>query len=74
MRGKSTNISDDGWEYHKASPQLRLPSTSMVEEFKTVKARITMGLKDSSEQIVRKAGAHTKSEHKWRANYVVLVC
>ena len=58
--------------FYGKTTKLCLPLTSVVEEFKTVKARLKLTFKDLNDQKVREAGAYIQSGHKWRANEAAL--
>ena len=49
------------------SGNLQLPISSLVEEFKIGKVRLHMMMKDSADEIIRKAYPETKSGTKWSA-------
>ena len=53
------------------SNQLQLPLSSLVEEFKVAKARLVMTLKDSQDDMVRRAGVETRTGRKWSASQAV---
>ena len=52
---------------YSKTAKLQLPLTSVVEEFKTGKARLVMTLKDSNDSHVRKAGVEVRTGRKWSA-------
>ena len=49
------------------SRNLKLPISSLVEEFKIGKLRLHMMMKDSADKIIRKAYPEIKSGRKWSA-------
>ena len=49
------------------SGNLQLPISSLVEEFKIGKVRLHMMMKDSADEIIRKAYPEIKSGTKWSA-------
>ena len=49
------------------SGNLQLPISSLVEEFKIEKVRLHMMMKDSADEIIRKAYPQIKSGSKWSA-------
>ena len=53
------------------SNQLQLPLSSLVEEYKVAKARLVMTLKDSRDDMVRRAGVETRTGRKWSASQAV---
>ena len=48
--------------------QLKLPMTSLVEEFKVAKGRLVVTLKQSTNDLIRKAGIETRTGRKWSAS------
>ena len=48
--------------------QLQLPLSSVVEEFKVAKCRLSLTYKDSEDQLTREAGIRTRSGRKWAAS------
>lgn len=53
---------------YSSGSKLQLPITSVVEEFKTVKVRLAMMLRDSDDQAVRQANITVKTGRKWKAS------
>ncbi|XP_052268662.1 uncharacterized protein LOC127870041 [Dreissena polymorpha] len=51
--------------------QLQLPMTSLVEEFKVAKGRLVVTLKESSDDMIWKAGIETRTGRKWSASQAV---
>ncbi|XP_045195004.2 uncharacterized protein LOC123550644 [Mercenaria mercenaria] len=51
--------------------QLQLPLSSLVEEFKVAKTRLVVTLKESKDDLVRKAGIETRTGRKWSASQAV---
>ncbi|XP_053380041.1 uncharacterized protein LOC128548701 [Mercenaria mercenaria] len=51
--------------------QLQLPLSSLVEEFKVAKTRLVVTLKESKDDLVRKAGIETRTGRKWSASLAV---
>ena len=51
--------------------QLKLPLTSIVEEFKVAKGRLVVTLKPSTDDLVTKAGTKTRTGRKWSASKAV---
>lgn len=51
--------------------QLQLPLSSVVEEFKVAKCRVSMMLEDSKDELVSNAGLRTRTGRKWSADKVV---
>ena len=51
--------------------QLQLPMTSLVEEFKAAKGRLVVTLKESSDDMIWKAGIETRTGRKWSASKAV---
>ncbi|XP_052223957.1 uncharacterized protein LOC127839609 [Dreissena polymorpha] len=49
------------------SNKLQLPLSSLVEEFKTAKARLVLTLRDSPDEFIREAGIQTRTSRKWSA-------
>ncbi|XP_052224708.1 uncharacterized protein LOC127840340 [Dreissena polymorpha] len=49
------------------SNKLQLPLSSLVEEFKTAKARLVLTLRDSPDEFIREAGIQTRTNRKWSA-------
>ncbi|XP_052280752.1 uncharacterized protein LOC127878274 [Dreissena polymorpha] len=49
------------------SNKLQLPLSSLVEEFKTAKARLVLTMRDSPDEIIREAGIQTRTSRKWSA-------
>ncbi|XP_052223860.1 uncharacterized protein LOC127839510 [Dreissena polymorpha] len=49
------------------SNKLQLPLSSLVEEFKTAKARLVLTLRDSPDELIREAGIQTRTSRKWSA-------
>ena len=45
--------------------QLKLPMTLIVEEFKVAKERLVVTLKQSTDDLIRKAGIETRTGRKW---------
>ena len=52
---------------HTNSENLQLPISSLVEEFKIGKVRLHMMMKDSADEIIRKAYPEIESGMKWSA-------
>ncbi|RXN33882.1 hypothetical protein ROHU_015321 [Labeo rohita] len=53
------------------SGQLQLPLSSVVEEFKVAKCRLSLIYRDSRDQLTRKAGVRTRSGRKWAASTAI---
>lgn len=53
------------------SGQLRLPLSSVVEEYKVAKCRVILSLRDSNDDLVKQAGITTRYGRKWAANAAV---
>ena len=53
------------------SGQLQLPLSSLVEEFKVAKCRLTMTYRDSKDQSINEAGITTRSGRKWAASNAI---
>jgi hypothetical protein len=53
------------------SNQLQLPISSVMEEYKVSKARMVVTLKDSKDEMIRKAGIETRTGRKWSASRAV---
>ena len=53
------------------SGQLQLPLSSVVEEFKVAKCRLSLTYRDSEDQLTREAGIRTRSGRKWAASTAV---
>ncbi|XP_061917856.1 uncharacterized protein LOC133659137 [Entelurus aequoreus] len=53
------------------SGQLQLPLSSVVEEFKVAKCRLSLTYRDSQDQLIREAGIITRSGRKWAASAAV---
>ncbi|XP_053395771.1 uncharacterized protein LOC128555950 [Mercenaria mercenaria] len=51
--------------------QLQLPLSSLVEEFKVAKTRLVVTLKESKDDLIRKAGIETRTGRKWSASQAV---
>ena len=51
--------------------QLQLPISSLVEEYKVAKARLVMTLKESPDDMVRRAGVEIRTGRKWSASQAV---
>ncbi|XP_052271754.1 uncharacterized protein LOC127872461 [Dreissena polymorpha] len=49
------------------SNKLQLSLSSLVEEFKTAKARLVLTLRDSPDEFIREAGIQTRTSRKWSA-------
>ena len=45
--------------------------TSIVEEFKVDKGRLVVTLKQSTDDLIRKAGIETRTRRKWSASQAV---
>ena len=58
--------------FYRKTTKLRLPLTSVVEEFKAGKAQLIMTLKDARGSKVNEAGEYIQSEQKWKANEAVV--
>ncbi|XP_069133240.1 uncharacterized protein [Argopecten irradians] len=56
---------------YSRTSKLQLPLTSLVEEFKTGKARLVMTLKDSRDEKVRQAGVEVRTGRRWSASKAV---
>jgi len=77
-RGPSVNTFVDGLAYvppsfssiglYSRTSKLQLPPTSVVEEFKVVKTRRIMTLKDSKDGKVRNAVVQIRTGRKWSAS------
>ncbi|XP_069125457.1 uncharacterized protein [Argopecten irradians] len=52
---------------YSRTAKLQLPLSSLVEEFKTGKAKLTMTLKESKDDKVRLAGVEVRTGRKWSA-------
>lgn len=53
------------------SGQLQLPLSSVVEEFKVAKCRLSLTYRDSQDQLVREAGIRTRAGRKWASSTAV---
>lgn len=53
------------------SGQLQLPLSSVTEEFKVAKCRLSLTYRDSQDKIIRDAGIKTRSGRKWSANTAI---
>ncbi len=53
------------------SGQLQLPLSSVVEEFKVAKCRLSLTYRDSRDQLTREAGVRTRSGRKWAASTAI---
>nr|XP_055036896.1 uncharacterized protein LOC129424307 [Misgurnus anguillicaudatus] len=53
------------------SGQLQLPLSSVVEEFKVAKCRLSLTYRDSQDQLTREAGIRTRSGRKWAAGTAI---
>ena len=51
--------------------QLQLPVSSLVKEFKAAKSRLVVTLKQSKDDLIRKAGIETRTGRKWSASQAV---
>ena len=51
--------------------QLKLPLTSIIEEFKVAKGRLAVTLKESTDDLIRKVGIQTRTGRKWSASQAV---
>ncbi|XP_069139210.1 uncharacterized protein [Argopecten irradians] len=56
---------------YSRTAKLQLPLSSLVEEFKTGKARLIMTLKESKDDKVRLAGVEVRTGRKWSASKAV---
>lgn len=54
--------------FYIRSGQLQLPLSSVVEEFKVAKCRLSLTYRDLQDQLNRKAGIRTISGQKWAAS------
>ena len=70
MDGSTHRFSSVG--FYSKTTKLRLPLTSVVEEFKAGKARLIMTLKDARDSKVREAGGYVQSGQKWKANEAIV--
>ena len=70
MDGSTHRFSSVG--FYSKTTKLRLTLTSVVEEFKAGKARLTMTLKGARDPKVREAGEYVQSGQKWKANEAVV--
>ncbi len=53
---------------YSSGSKLKLPITSVVEEFKTAKVQLAMMLRDSDDQAVQQANIVVKTGQKWKAS------
>jgi hypothetical protein len=53
------------------SNKLQVPLTSLVEEFKVAKTRFVVTMRQSQDQLTRKAGIETRTGRKWSASKAV---
>nr|XP_055041026.1 uncharacterized protein LOC129428141 [Misgurnus anguillicaudatus] len=53
------------------SGQLQLPLSSVEEEFKVAKCRLSLTYRDSQDQLTREAGIRTRSGRKWAAGTAI---
>ncbi|XP_063419448.1 uncharacterized protein LOC134702450 [Mytilus trossulus] len=56
---------------YSRSPQLQLPLTSTLEEYKVSKSRLVMTLRDSKDSKISEAGIQTRTGRKWSARTAV---
>ena len=56
---------------YSRTAKLQLPLSSLVHEFKVSKCRLVMTLRDSKDEIIRKAGVQTRTGRKWSASQAV---
>ena len=53
-------------ELYGRTNQLKLPMTSIVEEFNVAKGRLVVTLKQSTDDLIRRAGIETYTGRKWK--------
>ena len=53
------------------STKLQLPLSSVLEEFKVLKTRLVVTLRESRVQLIRQAGIETRTGRKWSASQAV---
>ena len=59
------------WNNTISSTKLKLPTKSLVEEFKLGKARLFQMLRDSVDPLVKSAPTAIITDRKWDAEYAV---